>query len=126
MPENLPQFHKSVNFVNQSRPPDLALDLEAMPFQRSRMTKITDNTARSRFELEEDGMLAFADYHLEGNLLALPHVEADPALRGKGAAGRLMEGVLGKAREQGWKVRPLCGYAADYIQRHGEFHDLRA
>ncbi|MES2922843.1 MAG: GNAT family N-acetyltransferase [Verrucomicrobiota bacterium] len=89
------------------------------------MPTITDNTARSRFELEEEGKLAFADYRLVGDLLILPHVEADPALRGKGAAGRLMEGVLEKAREQGWKVRPICGYAAAYIARHPEFHELR-
>jgi uncharacterized protein len=65
------------------------------------MSEITDNTARSRFELVEEGKLVFADYRLDGKLLILPHVEADPALRGKGAAGRLMDGVLGLARESG-------------------------
>ena len=88
------------------------------------MATISDNIARSRFELEEDGKLAFADYRLEGNLLILPHVEADPALRGKGAAGRLMAGVLELACERGWKVRPVCGYAAAYIERHPEFKEL--
>ena len=89
------------------------------------MNPITDNTARSRFELVEEGKLAFADYRLDGDILILPHVEADPALRGKGAAGRLMEGVLGLARERGWKVRPICGYAVAFIERHPEYRDLR-
>lgn len=82
------------------------------------MAQIIDNTVRSRFELFEEGKLAFADYRLEDDILILPHVEADPGLRGKGAAGRLMAEVLELARERGWKVRPICGYAVAYIQRH--------
>lgn len=88
------------------------------------MSSITDNSARSRFELVEEGKLAFANYRLDGNLLILPHVEADPALRGKGTAGRLMAGVLELARERGWKVRPVCGYAAAYIERHPDHAGL--
>ena len=90
------------------------------------MNPITDNTARNRFELVEEGKLAFADYRLDGHVLVLPHVEADPALRGHGAAGRLMAGVLEVARERGWKVRPVCGYAAAYIERHPEHRDILA
>jgi predicted GNAT family acetyltransferase len=89
------------------------------------MAQITDNTDRSRFELVEEGKLAFADYRLDDGLLILPHVEADPALRGKGTAGRLMDGVLTLASERGWKVRPICGYAAAYITRHPEYSELR-
>lgn len=88
------------------------------------MTEITDNTALHRFELMEEGKLAFADYHLDGDVLVLPHVEADPALRGHGSAGRLMTGVLEIARDRGWKVRPVCGYAVAYVRRRPEFHDL--
>lgn len=89
------------------------------------MATITDNTSSSRFELEEDGKLAYAEYKREGDRLIIPYVFSDPALRGKGTAGRLMEGVLTKAREKGWKVRPVCGYAAAYIDRHKEYRDLR-
>ncbi|RYD47711.1 MAG: N-acetyltransferase [Verrucomicrobiaceae bacterium] len=89
------------------------------------MPTITDNTASSRFELEEDGALAYAEYQLQSDLLIIPYVFSDPALRGKGTAGRLMDGVLARAKEQGWKVRPICGYAAAYIERHAEYRDLR-
>ncbi|MES2475903.1 MAG: GNAT family N-acetyltransferase [Verrucomicrobiota bacterium] len=88
------------------------------------MPSLTDNTARSRFEWIEEGKLAFADYRLNNSLLILPHVEADPALRGKGSAGRLMTAVLELARERGWKVRPICGYAVAFMARHEEFQDL--
>jgi predicted GNAT family acetyltransferase len=90
------------------------------------MTQVTDNTVASRFELVEQGLTAFADYRLSDGRLVLPHVEAPPALRGTGAAGRLMEGVLTLARERGLKVIPLCGYAAAYFRRHDEWRDLLA
>lgn len=90
------------------------------------MSEITDNTAESRFEMVEDGHLSFADYRREGDTLILPHVEAAQALRGSGAAGRLMEGVLEKARAEGLKVVPLCSYAAAFMKRHKEYDDLLA
>lgn len=88
------------------------------------LSGITDNPARSRFELVEDGLIAFADYRREGEALILPHVEAPPALRGTGAAGRLMQGVLEHARAQQLKVVPLCAYAAAYLRRHKQWADL--
>ncbi len=88
------------------------------------MHPVTDNRPLSRFELVESGKLAFADYRLTENTMVIPHVEADPALRGTGTAGRLMQGVLQTARERSVKVRPLCAYAAAYIHRHPQWLDL--
>ena len=88
------------------------------------MNPVTDQPDRERFELEEEGKLVFASYRREGGLLIIPYVEADPALRGRGAAGRLMRGMLDLIRSRGEKVRPLCGYAAAWIQRHPQYRDL--
>ena len=88
------------------------------------MTEVVDNTAQSRFELVENGHVAYADYRRQGGRLVIPYVLAPPPLRGTGAAGRLMEGVLAAARREGLKVTPICGYAAAYIRRHREHHDL--
>ncbi len=85
---------------------------------------VTDNRTRQRFELARDGEIVFADYRRQPGRLIITHVEAPPALRGTGAAGRLMEGVLQSAREEGLKVTPLCSYARAYIQRHPEHRDL--
>ena len=90
------------------------------------MSAVKDNTAKSRFEIEEDGQTAFADYRLSGDVLVIPHVEAPMALRGKGTAGRLMEGLLDIVRERGLKVVPSCPYAAVFIQRHKQYQDLLA
>jgi len=85
---------------------------------------VLDNSALGRFELVEGGHTAFADYRREGGRLVIDYVEAPPALRGTGAAGRLMEGVLTIARAERLKVTPLCGYAAAYIRRDRRHLDL--
>ena len=90
------------------------------------MSQVTDNSQGSRFELEAQGLVAFADYRLQGDRLVIPHVEAPLALRGTGTAGRLMSGLLDMARERGLKVVPVCPYAATFIRRHAEYQDLLA
>ncbi len=90
------------------------------------MAEVVDNTARGRFELAEAGGVAFANYRRDADRLIIPYVEAPVSLRGTGAAGRLMEGVLSIARAEGLKVLPLCSYAAAYIRRHNEHQDLLA
>ncbi|BAI75855.1 hypothetical protein AZL_d00290 (plasmid) [Azospirillum sp. B510] len=79
---------------------------------------VTDNRAMNRFELKVGGQTVFADYRRDGRTLVISHVEAPPALRGTGAAGRLMEGVVALARAEGLRIVPLCGYAALWIRRN--------
>ena len=83
-----------------------------------------DNRDAERFELEVDGRLAFADYHRHAGRMVIPHVEADMALRGTGAAGRLMEQVALAARAEGLKIVPLCSYAAAWLKRHPAYADV--
>lgn len=90
------------------------------------MTDVRDNPDHSRFELEEEGLIAVADYRRQGDTLLITHVEAPPALRGKGTAGRLMTGLLDQVRSQGLKVTPICSYAVAFIRRHPEYQDLVA
>ena len=87
---------------------------------------IRDNQQRGQFELDVGGQIVFATYGRSGDKLFIPHVEAPPALRGTGAAGRLMQGVVELARAKGLKIVPLCSYAAAWIRRHREYHDVLA
>ncbi len=79
---------------------------------------VDDNAARSRFELTEDGHVAFADYRRAHGALIIDHVEAPEALRGTGAAGRLMQGVADTARAAGETITPHCTYAAAWLKRN--------
>jgi predicted GNAT family acetyltransferase len=84
------------------------------------MSEVKDIPARGRFEMVEAGQIVFADYRRHGARLIIDHVEAPVALRGTGAAGRFMEGLVEEARRQGVKLVPLCSYAALWLQRRPE------
>lgn len=83
-----------------------------------------DNPERSRFELEVNGEVAYADYRRQPGTLVIAYVYAPPALRGTGTADRLMRDVAEAARSEGVRIRPLCGYAASWLRRHREYGDL--
>jgi len=87
---------------------------------------VIDNKDRQRFELEEAGEIAFANYRRAGAQVTIPHVESPPALRGTGTAGRLMEGIVALARAEGFKVTPTCSYAAAWFRRHKDAQDVLA
>lgn len=88
------------------------------------MTAITDNAAKQRYELVEQGQTAYADYRLSNGRLYIDYVFSPPALRGAGTAGRLMAGVAEDATARDLKITPICGYAAAWLSRHPEYADL--
>jgi hypothetical protein len=82
------------------------------------MAELRDNAAAHRFEMDEAGQTVFADYRRSDDQLIIDHVETPPALRGAGAAGRLMQQIVDRARAQGRAIVPVCSYAAAWIARH--------
>src|SRR6266480_146664 len=87
-------------------------------------TKVRDNKARSRFELDVDGGVAFANYRLTPSTVIITHTETPRALRGHGVASELVQGALQLIRADGLKVIAGCGFVVDYLHRHPEFADL--
>jgi len=86
------------------------------------MSDLRDTGAR--YEMDEQGLTSWADYRRAGERLYIDHVESPPALRGSGAAGRLMAALAADARRQGLKITPICGYAAAWLARSHQFRDL--
>jgi uncharacterized protein len=68
--------------------------------------------------------LVFAEYRRDGEAVIVLHVEADPALRGTGAAGRFMTSVVDWARANDHQIDPHCAYAAFWFARHPEAADV--
>lgn len=79
---------------------------------------MTDNKAASRFELIEDGYTAFANYRREDNQLFILHVEAPEALRGRGAASRLMQKIVEIAKAEDTEITPICSYAVHWLNKN--------
>jgi len=86
---------------------------------------IFHDAERQRFEQDEGGKLVYASYRLHDGAYALVHVEADPELRGTGAADRFTTALIAHAREHGLKLLPYCSYARVWFGRHpGAIKDL--
>jgi uncharacterized protein len=85
-----------------------------------------DNREESRFELEENGLLVWAEYRIRDGKYLIPHVEAELPLRGTGAAGRLMQQIVDHARAQKLVLVPRCSYAQAWFERHPEADDVLA
>jgi predicted GNAT family acetyltransferase len=91
------------------------------------MNQVRNNTVKQRFELEVDGLVAFADYREQPpGTLILPHTEVPPALGGRGVGSALVAGALAQIRDAGQHVVPSCSFVAAYIKRHPEFQPLLA
>jgi predicted GNAT family acetyltransferase len=90
------------------------------------MNHVRDNKAQSRFELDVDGAIAFANYRLTSSKVIITHTETPRGLRGRGVASELVEGALELIRADNLKVVAGCGFVVDYLQNHPEFADLVA
>jgi predicted GNAT family acetyltransferase len=73
-----------------------------------------DNPTLSRFEMDDDGILAVANYRLADNVMTLTHTEVPPQARGHGLV----------ARARRLKVVAGCSFVRDFLAKHPEYHDL--
>ena len=90
------------------------------------MNNVRDNKALSRFELDAEGAVAFANYRLAPSTVIITHTETPRALRGRGIASKLVQGALQLIRADGLKVVAGCGFVVDYLYKHPEYADLMA
>jgi len=88
------------------------------------MAAIRDNKAKSRFELDVEGGVAFANYRQTPRAIIITHTETPPALRGRGIASELIKAALELIRADGHKVIAGCGFVVDYLRKHPEEADL--
>jgi predicted GNAT family acetyltransferase len=87
---------------------------------------VEDARERSRFEVSVDGNLAgFSAYHLiDEGVLALPHVEVDPAYEGRGVGSALVRESLDTIRARDLRIVPICPFVQAFLKRHPEYADL--
>ena len=86
--------------------------------------QVGHNPEENRFETFIDGKLCKLDYIQNGSNFVITHVGVHPSLRGQGVAGKIVEVGLEYARENSFRVIPMCSYAAAYIRRHPEHAEL--
>jgi uncharacterized protein len=79
---------------------------------------VTDNRDALRFELVQDGHIAFLTYERRPDALVLVHTEVPPALRGNNLGAVLVKAALDNARAEGLRIVPHCPFARAYLRKH--------
>jgi uncharacterized protein len=95
--------------------------------RRSTITTAANQVAHDagahRFTIEVEGQRAVLDYTISGGVMTITHTGVPPAIGGRGIAGELMRAAIDAARTAGWRINPVCSYAADYLAKHPEHAD---
>ncbi len=82
------------------------------------------NETKNSFEIEVEGSLAFIDYKILNNQVALVHTEVSKALEGRGIAAALVEKTLNYLKEKNKSILPFCPYVFSYIKKHPEWKPI--
>ena len=74
---------------------------------------------------ENEDELAKLTYRKEGKKLFFESTVVSPELRGQGIAGKLFDAGVKYARENSYKIVPICSYIVKKFES-GEYDDLKA
>jgi len=88
--------------------------------------EVLHKEADSRFEILVGEYVAELDYRLSGETITFTHTGVPTALEGNGIGSIIVRAGLDYAREQGYKVVPLCSFVDSYMRRKSEYQSLRA
>ena len=88
---------------------------------------VVDVPERGRFEIRDgDRVVGLASYHVDGDVMTLPHTEIDPSMGGRGLGTVLVREVLAAARSRQLHVLPYCSFIRKYLLDHPDDIDLVA
>ena len=73
---------------------------------------------------EDKEILARLEYKRNGNILIFDHTVASDKLKGQGIAGKLLEEAVAFARENNYKVKPVCSYVVKKFES-GQYDDIK-
>jgi len=78
------------------------------------------------FLAEEDGVrMGYLSYEWASDtVFAIMHTVVEPSFQGKGVARELLNAAVAFARENGYKIRPVCPYAEKVLNRDSSFTDI--
>jgi predicted GNAT family acetyltransferase len=80
--------------------------------------KFRVNETLHHFELEVNGNIVFIEYKLLRDMLFLIHTEVPLMLKGKGAGISIVRKALQYAKDNNYKIIPICPFIRDYLKKH--------
>jgi predicted GNAT family acetyltransferase len=89
------------------------------------MSKDRSVVTRNRFEIEEEGKVAYLEFETDGlGWMTLWHTEVPQELRGQGIASELSKTAFEYAKTNELKVDVICPLAASFVAKHPEYKSL--
>ena len=85
---------------------------------------VIHNPSTNRFEIPIGESLAFLEYAIKNDDMIFLHTETPPQYEGRGIGSRLARAGLEFAKENLYRVVPLCPFIEAYIVRHPEYKPL--
>ncbi|QED36255.1 N-acetyltransferase [Antarcticibacterium arcticum] len=93
----------------------------------SQEIKHKDSDTRGMFYMEDDkGITSELTYAKQDNgVLLIDHTQTRQELEGKGLASRLVKRAVEYARENNYKINPLCPFAEVQFDINKDYQDTR-
>lgn len=88
--------------------------------------QVTDNRAKSRFEVRVGDNVAFLEYSQRGSMFGLTYLFVPEHLQYKGLEEILTKYALDYARINHLQVAPVSSYTAEYVRERREYDDVLA
>ena len=70
------------------------------------------------------GTFAFLGYEIREGKMYITKTYTPPEFRGRGIATRLTDYAVNWARENGYKIVPVCSFAVNYFKKNRELQHL--
>ena len=87
-----------------------------------------DGATSGRYVIQlAPGVEAEMTFRMAANgTITVDHTGVPPEYEGRGIAAKLVNKAVADAREQGFKITPVCSYVVAQFKRNPEWADLRA
>lgn len=83
--------------------------------------KVIHKPESNRFEIHEEGRIAYVEYVVRDGSLDILHTIVPIALENKGIGSALVKATYNWARTQGLKPKATCSFAIIWLRRHPEY-----
>ena len=90
--------------------------------------KHKESDRRGMFYMEDkSGITSELTYSIQDNgVMIIDHTETRPELEGQGLASKLVKKIVEHARENNFKIDPLCPFAEVQFDLHKDYRDVLA
>lgn len=76
-------------------------------------------------QITDGKVLAEITWTMLGDVMAVDSTFVSPELRGQGIAKKLLDRAAQYAREQEFKMEPICSYVVTAFERYDEYNDIK-